>query len=183
VIDRDLEETLNLACMKVHREDAIGARCLEQISDEARRNRLPRGRLLSWREYGNQGITAVMRCAEASRAAWIINRSSTRWSFTGGEHDCTRKTSAPRIDAPNRQYVSPFANVSCSTGPRPVPSRAAIRAASSGFDVPEKTKRLRRSRPARSRPRMSVVTKASALRAGEQALLAAWTSAEIVREP
>ena len=38
---------------------------------------------LSCREYGNQGITAVIRFAEASFAAWIMISSSTRWSFTG----------------------------------------------------------------------------------------------------
>ena len=45
-------------------------------------------------------MTAVILWAEARRAAWIIRRSSTRWSLTGGEHDWTRKTSAPRIDSP-----------------------------------------------------------------------------------
>jgi hypothetical protein len=33
---------------------------------------------LSWREYGYQGTTAVMRFAEASLAAWIMIRSSHR---------------------------------------------------------------------------------------------------------
>ena len=54
---------------------------------------------LSWREYGNQGITAVIRFAEASFAAWIMISSSTRWSFTGWLPDWTMKTSAPRIDS------------------------------------------------------------------------------------
>jgi hypothetical protein len=53
----------------------------------------------SCREYGNHGRTAVIRWAEARRAASIIRRSSMRWSFTGREHDWTRKTSAPRIDS------------------------------------------------------------------------------------
>ena len=54
---------------------------------------------LSWREYGYQGMTAVIRVADASLAASIMISSSIRWSFTGGEHDCTMKTSAPRIDS------------------------------------------------------------------------------------
>ena len=34
-----------------------------------------RGRdFLSWREYGNHGMTAVIRFADASFAAWIIDQ-------------------------------------------------------------------------------------------------------------
>ena len=54
---------------------------------------------LSWREYGNHGITAVIRFAEASFAAWIMISSSTRWSFTGAFPDWTMKTSQPRMDS------------------------------------------------------------------------------------
>ena len=55
---------------------------------------------LSWREYGNHGITAVMRLAEASFAPWIMIRSSSRWSFVSFPWQAwTRKTSAPRIDS------------------------------------------------------------------------------------
>ena len=51
---------------------------------------------LSCREYPYQGMTAVMRCAEASLAALIITSSSIRLSLTGRLVDCTRNTSAPR---------------------------------------------------------------------------------------
>jgi hypothetical protein len=54
----------------------------------------------SWREYGNQGMTAVMRFAEASFAAWIMNTSSITLRSTGWQPVWTRKTSAPRIDSP-----------------------------------------------------------------------------------
>ena len=37
----------------------------------------------SCREYGNHGITAVMRLADASRAAWIMNSSSMMFWSTG----------------------------------------------------------------------------------------------------
>ena len=44
-------------------------------------------------------MTAVMRFADASFAAWIMNRSSIRFRSTGWQPVCTRKTSAPRIDS------------------------------------------------------------------------------------
>src|SRR3990172_2355864 len=92
------------------------------------------------------------------------------------------KTSAPRIDSPNRQYVSPFANVSCSTGPRAVPSRSAIRSASSRFDVPEKTRGPRRRRSDRIPRRMSEVDELLAVERGEGTLFAAGTVGEIMAE-
>ncbi len=55
--------------------------------------------LRSCREYENHGTTAVMRFADASFAAWIMNSSSIRCWSTGGLPVCTRKTSAPRIDS------------------------------------------------------------------------------------
>ncbi len=55
---------------------------------------------LSCREYGYHGMTAVIRFAEASLAAWIMIMSSIRWSFECSPwHDWMRKTSAPRIDS------------------------------------------------------------------------------------
>ena len=55
--------------------------------------------LRSCREYGNHGITAVIRFADASFAAWIISTSSIRFLSTGGAPVWTMKTSAPRIDS------------------------------------------------------------------------------------
>ena len=57
---------------------------------------------LSWRAYGNHGTTAVMRLAEARRAALIMISSSTRLSLQGREHDWIRKTSEPRTDSLKR---------------------------------------------------------------------------------
>jgi hypothetical protein len=48
-------------------------------------------------------MTAVIRFAEASLAAWIITRSSIRFLSTGAHPVWTRKTSAPRIDSSKRQ--------------------------------------------------------------------------------
>ena len=53
----------------------------------------------SWRAYGKSGTTAVIRFADASFAAWIMNISSIRFRSTGWQPVCTRKTSAPRIDS------------------------------------------------------------------------------------
>ena len=44
-------------------------------------------------------MTAVIRFAEASFAAWIISSSSIRLSSTGGQPVWTMNTSAPRIDS------------------------------------------------------------------------------------
>jgi hypothetical protein len=55
--------------------------------------------LRSCREYGNQGITAVIRFADASFAAWIIRSNSMMLRSTGSQPVCTMKTSMPRIDS------------------------------------------------------------------------------------
>ena len=55
--------------------------------------------LRSWRAYGKSGITAVIRFAEPSLAAWIIWRSSIRFWSIGLQPVWTRKTSEPRIDS------------------------------------------------------------------------------------
>ena len=55
--------------------------------------------LRSWRAYGNSGMTAVMRFADASFAAWIMSSSSIRFWSTGSQPVWTMKTSAPRIDS------------------------------------------------------------------------------------
>ena len=54
---------------------------------------------LSWRPYGYHGMTAVIRLAEASRAAWAMIMSSISESLVGDEHDWTMNMSAPRIDS------------------------------------------------------------------------------------
>src|SRR5712691_3982391 len=95
--------------------------------------------LRSWREYGNQGMTAVIRFADASFAAWIISSSSIRFLSTGGQPVWTMKTSEPRIDSSYRQYVSSFANVFSVTSPGSTPRCSPILCASSGCDRPEKT--------------------------------------------
>ena len=60
---------------------------------------------LSWRAYPYQGMTAMIRWAEAPWAASIIVSSSISASFgviplcSLAQVDWTRKTSAPRIDS------------------------------------------------------------------------------------
>jgi hypothetical protein len=44
-------------------------------------------------------MTAVIRFADASFAAWIMSSSSIRFRSTGSHPVWTRKTSAPRIDS------------------------------------------------------------------------------------
>jgi hypothetical protein len=66
-------------------------------------------------------MTAVIRFADASFAAWIINSSSIRFLSTGGQPVWTMKTSAPRIDSSYRQYVSSFAKVFRVTDPHSTP--------------------------------------------------------------
>ena len=61
---------------------------------------------LSWREYPYQGQTAMIRCAEACLAAWIMSNSSISESFgvspsrSEAQIDWMMKRSAPRIDSP-----------------------------------------------------------------------------------
>ena len=84
-------------------------------------------------------MTAVIRLADASFAALTISSSSIRFRFTGLAHDCTRNTSAPRIDSQKRTYSSPFGNVFSSTSPSVRPRCWPIACARSGFDRPENT--------------------------------------------
>ena len=60
---------------------------------------------LSCREYPNQGVTAITRCAEAPTAASIMKRSSISESFAVTpvcglpQVGCTMNTSAPLIES------------------------------------------------------------------------------------
>ena len=49
VVDRDAEEALHLARVQVHRDHAVDTGRLEQVGDEAGRDRLARRDFLSWR--------------------------------------------------------------------------------------------------------------------------------------
>src|SRR5256714_5995537 len=84
-------------------------------------------------------MTAVIRLAEASFAAWIISITSIRCRSTGVHPVWTRKMSAPRIDSLYRQYVSSFLNVSSSTSPSSRPRCSAIAPARSGCERPANT--------------------------------------------
>ena len=44
-------------------------------------------------------MTAVMRFADASLAAWIMKQQLHQLRSTGTQPVCTRNTSAPRIDS------------------------------------------------------------------------------------
>lgn len=101
VVDRDLEEALDLARVEVHGDDVVAARDLEHVGDElggdgrprlvfavlsrARSHQLavrPRSpTALTMREYGKQGMTAVMRFALAVLQAEMRMRSSIKRSF------------------------------------------------------------------------------------------------------
>src|SRR5579871_1011840 len=84
-------------------------------------------------------MTAVMRFADASFAAWIMKTSSMMLRSTGSQPVCTTKMSAPRMDSSYRTYVSPFGNVLTSTSPSSTPSCWAIRIARSVCERPENT--------------------------------------------
>src|SRR5512146_244119 len=79
-----------------------------------------------------------MRAAAARRQASAKASNSTRWSFTGGESGCTRKTSFRRTDSSSRTEVSPSGNRSIAQAPGNIPRSAAIAAVKSGFAVPAK---------------------------------------------
>jgi hypothetical protein len=65
VIDGDVEESLYLALVEIHGQDAVGAGDLEHVGYQLGADRLAAGALLVLAEY-EPGSTAVMRCAEAS---------------------------------------------------------------------------------------------------------------------
>ena len=96
VVDRDVEETLDLRGVQVDREHAVGAGRGDQVGHQLRGDRharlvlavLPRVAVV--REHGGDAA------ADARLNASIMMSSSIRLSFTGGEVGCMTKTSAPR---------------------------------------------------------------------------------------
>ena len=65
--------------------------------------------LRSWRAYGYEGTTAVMRLAEARLRASTTSSCSTSQSLTGAPWLCRTNASAPRTDSSKRTKISPFA--------------------------------------------------------------------------
>ena len=80
-----------------------------------------------------------MRLAEARLAASTMISCSMIASLTGLLWLWTMKTSAPRMDSPNRQYISPLANWERLVSPRVTPRAEAMALASSGLERPVKS--------------------------------------------
>jgi hypothetical protein len=84
VVDRYVEETLNLTGMEIHCDDVVATGGLEHIGHEFRCN---------GRTYGKFGITAVMRRADAVLHALIMISSSMSASLMSpGGVDCKMNT-------------------------------------------------------------------------------------------
>ena len=103
VVDRHVEEALDLTGVEVDGDDAVDARGREHVGDEAGGDRLvaprpsgPVGRSRSWE-------SAVILLAEARFAASIMISCSITPSLTGVAWVWTMKTSPPRILSSNRQ--------------------------------------------------------------------------------
>src|SRR6266850_1516299 len=79
-----------------------------------------------------------MRAAAARRHASARAKSSTRWSLTGGEVGCTRKTSFLRTGSRTLTATSPSGNRSMLHAPNCTPNSDAIEAANAGLAVPAK---------------------------------------------
>jgi hypothetical protein len=80
-----------------------------------------------------------MRLAEARLAASIMISCSMICSFTGLLWLWTMNTSAPRMDSPNRQYISPLANWERLVWPSFTPRAAAMSSARDRLDRPVKS--------------------------------------------
>ena len=63
---------------------------------------------LSMRAYGKQGMTAVIRRADAPLQAEMRMRSSIRLSLTSEQPDWMMKTSSSRMDSEILTLISPF---------------------------------------------------------------------------
>src|ERR1700733_2785733 len=77
---------------------------------------------LSILAYGKQGMTAVIRRAEAVLHAEIKIRSSMRLSFTSLHPDCMINTSSSRTDSEILTLISPQENLPTVQGVRGTPS-------------------------------------------------------------
>ena len=69
MVDRAVEEALNLAAVEVDRDESIGAGGMEEIGDESGGDRLTARCLAVLAAVAVEGATAVMRLADARLAA------------------------------------------------------------------------------------------------------------------
>ena len=99
VVDGDREEALDLAGVQVHRQDPVGAGDLQDVGDEARRDRLARlrlavlARIREERDHrgdalGRPELRGLDHLEELHQVP--VDRLQPVW---------TRKTSEPRIDS------------------------------------------------------------------------------------
>ena len=80
VVDRAVEEALDLRGVQVDGHDPVGARGLEHVRDQPRGDRLAALCFLSCRAYGQNGMTTVIRLADARfSASTMISCSMTHW--------------------------------------------------------------------------------------------------------
>ena len=83
-----------------------------------------------------------MREADARRSASVMNSNSIKLRFGGAQVGCTINTSPPRTFSFNSTDISPSEKVRTTASPSRMPRRCAMRCASSGLALPEKTMKL-----------------------------------------
>ena len=109
MVDRAVEEALDLRGVQVDAHEPVGARGLEQVGDEAGGDRLAAAVLLVLPGVAIVGTTTVIRLAEARLSASTMMSCSMSHSLIGaGALD--DEASQPRTDSSKRTNISPFAN-------------------------------------------------------------------------
>lgn len=108
VVDRDVEEALNLVGVQIHRDDPLDAGNFQHVRDDLRRDRdARRTRAAILTGVAEVGMAAVIRPADARLSASTMIISSIRLSFVGAHVDCRTKTSLPRTFSWISTWISP----------------------------------------------------------------------------
>ena len=110
VVDRAVEEALDLRGVQVDGHEPVGAGGLEQVGDQAGGDRLAAAVLLVLPGVGENGATTVIRLAEARLSASTMISCSMSQVLIGAVWLCTTKASQPRTDSSKRTKISPLAN-------------------------------------------------------------------------
>jgi hypothetical protein len=134
VVERDVEEALDLRAMQVHGHHPVRAGHRDQVRRELRRDRHARLVLAILALVAVVRHTAVTRRADARRQASSMTRSDIMFS-AGGIVGCTTNTSSPRMFSSILTWISPSSKLPDRRLPtrRPTARRCAAPARDSPF--------------------------------------------------
>ena len=138
VIDRHVEEALNLRGVQVHGQHAVGAGARDEVGHQLGGDR--HAALVLAVLPGIAEVRHHRRDAVGAGPLEAVDHDQQlhQVSFTGGQVGCTRKTSRPRTSSSILQEISPSGKLPIEILPGGSPRYSQMRLASSGFARPLK---------------------------------------------